>query len=114
MRRSARSHKYAMENWGQMERSPVSSVRLCRRLGRIPEASASYEKALAMARQEPERRFLARRLRELPLKMARLSIFPVTGDYRLNEAAQGSAAVPQQKETGDEIHLFGIHRAGKI
>jgi RNA polymerase sigma-70 factor (ECF subfamily) len=38
---------------------------MCRRLGRIPEARASYEKALALARQEPERRFLARRLREL-------------------------------------------------
>jgi RNA polymerase sigma-70 factor (ECF subfamily) len=37
---------------------------LCRRLGRLPEARASYEKALALARQEPERRFLARRLRE--------------------------------------------------
>ena len=38
---------------------------LCRRLGRLPEARASYEKALALARQEPERRFLAGRLREL-------------------------------------------------
>jgi RNA polymerase sigma-70 factor (ECF subfamily) len=38
---------------------------MCRRLGRIPEARASYEKALALARQEPERRFLARRLAEL-------------------------------------------------
>jgi|SRR5579864_6739929 len=38
---------------------------LCRRLGWIPEARASYEKALALARQEPERRFLARRLEEL-------------------------------------------------
>ncbi|QNI30111.1 RNA polymerase sigma factor [Alloacidobacterium dinghuense] len=38
---------------------------LCRRLGRIPEARASYEKALALARQEPERRFLARRLEDL-------------------------------------------------
>jgi RNA polymerase sigma-70 factor, ECF subfamily len=38
---------------------------LCRRLGRIPEARASYEKALALARQEVERRFLARRLEEL-------------------------------------------------
>ncbi len=38
---------------------------LCRRLARIPEARASYEKALALARQEPERRFLARRLGEL-------------------------------------------------
>jgi RNA polymerase sigma-70 factor, ECF subfamily len=38
---------------------------LCRRLGRISEARASYEKALALAWQEPERRFLARRLEEL-------------------------------------------------
>src|SRR3984893_9460640 len=38
---------------------------MCRRLGRIPEARASYEKPLALARQEPERRFLARRLAEL-------------------------------------------------
>lgn len=38
---------------------------LCRRSGRIPEARASYEKALALARQDPERRFLARRLEEL-------------------------------------------------
>jgi RNA polymerase sigma-70 factor, ECF subfamily len=38
---------------------------LCRRVGRIPEARASYEKALALARQEPERRFLARRLEKL-------------------------------------------------
>jgi RNA polymerase sigma-70 factor (ECF subfamily) len=38
---------------------------MCRRLGRIPEARASYEKALALARQEPERRFLAGRIEEL-------------------------------------------------
>jgi RNA polymerase sigma-70 factor, ECF subfamily len=38
---------------------------LCRRLGRIPEARASYEKALALASRERERRFLARRLAEL-------------------------------------------------
>ena len=38
---------------------------LCRRLGRTADAKASYERALKLARQEPERRFLARRLREL-------------------------------------------------
>jgi RNA polymerase sigma-70 factor, ECF subfamily len=38
---------------------------LCRRLGRTADARASYERALALARQEPERRFLARRLGEL-------------------------------------------------
>ena len=39
---------------------------LCRRLGRAAEARASYERALALTRQEPERRFLERRLAELP------------------------------------------------
>jgi RNA polymerase sigma-70 factor (ECF subfamily) len=38
---------------------------LCRRLGRTVEARASYERAIALARQEPERRFLQRRLVEL-------------------------------------------------
>ncbi len=38
---------------------------LCRRLGERAAARASYERALALARLEPERRFLARRLREL-------------------------------------------------
>jgi RNA polymerase sigma-70 factor (ECF subfamily) len=38
---------------------------LCRRLGRTAEARASYEKALALTQQEPERRFLTRRLEEL-------------------------------------------------
>ncbi|MGE5128068.1 MAG: RNA polymerase sigma factor [Sphingomonadaceae bacterium] len=39
---------------------------LCRRLGAHAQARASYERALALARQEPERRFLERRLTELP------------------------------------------------
>jgi RNA polymerase sigma-70 factor (ECF subfamily) len=38
---------------------------LCRRLGRLAEARASYEKALALAGQEPDRRFLVGRLRDL-------------------------------------------------
>jgi len=41
---------------------------LCRRLGRRAEARASYERALALTRQEPERRFLERRLAELAAK----------------------------------------------
>jgi RNA polymerase sigma-70 factor (ECF subfamily) len=45
---------------------------LCRRLGRFPEACASYQKALALlqdgGRQEPERRFLSGRLEELKQK----------------------------------------------
>ena len=38
---------------------------LCRRLGRVPEAIASYENALALTTQLPERRFIERRLGEL-------------------------------------------------
>ena len=38
---------------------------LCRRLGRTLEARASYQRALALARQEPVRRYLQRRIDEL-------------------------------------------------
>jgi len=38
---------------------------LCRRLGRVPEALASYERALALTHQLPARRFLTRRLAQL-------------------------------------------------
>jgi RNA polymerase sigma-70 factor (ECF subfamily) len=38
---------------------------LCRRLGKMEEARASYERALALTRQQPERRFLERRLADL-------------------------------------------------
>ena len=38
---------------------------LCRRLGRTAEARVSYERALSLTQQEPERRFLKRRLSEL-------------------------------------------------
>jgi RNA polymerase sigma-70 factor (ECF subfamily) len=38
---------------------------LCRRLGRTAEARVSYERALALTHQGPERRFLQRRLAEL-------------------------------------------------
>jgi RNA polymerase sigma-70 factor (ECF subfamily) len=38
---------------------------LCRRLGRTTEARAAYQRALELTLQEPERRFLIRRLNEL-------------------------------------------------
>jgi RNA polymerase sigma-70 factor, ECF subfamily len=38
---------------------------LLRRLGRLADARASYERALELARQAPERRFLERRIREV-------------------------------------------------
>jgi RNA polymerase sigma-70 factor (ECF subfamily) len=37
---------------------------LLRRLGRLDDASLAYAAALAMATQEPERRFLVRRIAE--------------------------------------------------
>ena len=39
---------------------------LCRRLGRTTDARTSYERALGLTQQEPERRFLERRLGKLP------------------------------------------------
>jgi RNA polymerase sigma-70 factor (ECF subfamily) len=39
---------------------------LCRRLGQTAEARASYERALNLTQQEPERRFLEKRLSQLP------------------------------------------------
>jgi RNA polymerase sigma-70 factor (ECF subfamily) len=41
---------------------------LCRRLGKTAEARSCYEKALALTQQEPERRFLEKRLHELGQK----------------------------------------------
>jgi RNA polymerase sigma-70 factor, ECF subfamily len=38
---------------------------MCRRLGRSAEARISYEKALALTQQEPERQFLQARIRQL-------------------------------------------------
>jgi RNA polymerase sigma-70 factor (ECF subfamily) len=47
--------------------APAHSARaeLCRRLGRTTEAIGAYERALELTRQEPQRRFLERRLRSL-------------------------------------------------
>ncbi len=41
---------------------------LCRQLGKTAETRASYERALGLTQQEPERRFIERRLSELPDK----------------------------------------------
>jgi RNA polymerase sigma-70 factor (ECF subfamily) len=43
---------------------------LCRRLGRMNDARAAYERALELVEQEPERRFLSKRLGELNEKTA--------------------------------------------
>jgi RNA polymerase sigma-70 factor (ECF subfamily) len=43
----------------------ATRAELCRRLGRSADARTSYQRALALTRQEPERRFLERRLAAL-------------------------------------------------
>jgi RNA polymerase sigma-70 factor (ECF subfamily) len=45
--------------------SHAAMADLYRRSGRYPDARAAYERALAMAQQEPERRFLRRRIQKL-------------------------------------------------
>ncbi|HEX7035554.1 MAG TPA: RNA polymerase sigma factor [Pseudomonadales bacterium] len=53
---------------GELERyhlAYAARADLCRRLGRNDEAREAYQRALALTTQEPERRFLERRLQEL-------------------------------------------------
>ena len=47
----------------------AARAELCRRAGRLEEALAAYELAMTLVRQEPERRFLARRLSDLRLSL---------------------------------------------
>jgi RNA polymerase sigma-70 factor (ECF subfamily) len=44
----------------------AARAELCRRLGRTADARRSFERALKLAQQEPERRLLERRIAELP------------------------------------------------
>ena len=53
---------------------------LCRRLGDKPNARNSYERALALTKQEPERRFLEQRLTELEYPARPLSISDAGND----------------------------------
>ena len=55
----------AREHLSQYHLAHSARADMCRRLGRIPEARASYEEALTLAPQASDRRFLARRLTEL-------------------------------------------------
>jgi len=50
---------------GQYRLAHAARADLCRRLGRAAEARTSYERALQLARLDPERRFLERRIAEL-------------------------------------------------
>lgn len=46
-------------------RAHAARAELCRKAGKLSEARNAYEQAIALAQQEPERRYLARRLSEL-------------------------------------------------
>src|SRR6266511_3347983 len=70
---------------------------LCRRLGRTAEARASYERALGLTKQEPERRFLERRLAELSDKI----------DARdLNDAIRVASKIPSARTCSIELCLI--------
>lgn len=55
--------------------APAAAADLCRRAGRLEDAVAHYRAAVALARQDPERRFLLRRLEEVSLAN------PSSGDF---------------------------------
>ncbi len=46
-------------------RAHAARAELCRRSGKMADAKNSYERAISLTRQEPERRFLTRRLSEI-------------------------------------------------
>ena len=50
---------------GRYRLAHAAKADLLRRLGRFPEAKASYEAALALTQTEPEQRFLKRRMAEI-------------------------------------------------
>ena len=44
----------------------AARAELCRRAGDVRSARVAFQRAISLVRQEPERRFLLRRLSELP------------------------------------------------
>jgi RNA polymerase sigma-70 factor (ECF subfamily) len=55
----------ARADLGDYHLAHSARAEMCRRLGREADARACYQRALALAQQEPERRFLERRMAEL-------------------------------------------------
>jgi RNA polymerase sigma-70 factor (ECF subfamily) len=53
---------------GELTEYPLAysaRAELCRKLGRAKEAAVSYQRALSLSRQEPQRRFLEQRIQQL-------------------------------------------------
>ena len=55
----------ASRSWPRYSYLPAARADFLRRLGRVDEARTAYEEALLLTENEPERRFLQRRLTEL-------------------------------------------------
>ena len=62
---SVRRHCRARGELADYHLAHAARADFCRRLDRPAEARESYQRALALTRLEPERRFLEQRLREL-------------------------------------------------
>jgi RNA polymerase sigma-70 factor, ECF subfamily len=60
---------HILERGELQDYSPAHAARaeLCRRLGRTADAAGSYRRALELTRQEPQRRFIEARLKEVSL-----------------------------------------------
>jgi RNA polymerase sigma-70 factor, ECF subfamily len=66
---------------------------LCRRLGRVKEARVSYERAIALTKQDPERRFLERQLGELPADV----VVPERAGRKRSEKQTSGATEPRER-----------------
>jgi len=93
----------ARRNDGILQRGDLKDYRfahaaradMCRRLGRTGEARASYQRALALTKQEPDGRFLERRVAELK--------FYLIEERDLNDAIQIAAKIPPAREGSIEV-----------
>jgi len=76
---------------------------LCRRLGRTADARAAYERALALTRQEPERRFLQRRLGGVGVKWHAVGDLAVFGRWKdfCNDASAPNGLAGERQEIGN-------------
>ena len=80
---------------------------LCRRLGRNSGGPCFVSEGAGLAQQEPERRFLARRLEELKKSPSRMSILSVRDDYRMNDPARKAVLLARRPLQEKYAAIFG-------
>ena len=86
---------------------------LLRRLDRVDEARAAYERALELVHSDAERRFLEQRLAELALAAEREPVQPAAGVVgEPGEALLGHEAVDVHPADGSRERLHGAGRDG--